>query len=613
MRTAQILPPNIPERSEHSAGRRSAATLTRSLSRLQDGDSLSSYQQQIQHHRTIAPSCLWNGSLLASSHKFFSTEASAEISKDKGSTPSNKVSLALSVYFKQPELGMKDYEILSRATAFLLAVDPPPAPSATTSNKDGENTNISEESPYSSHLQENERRRQEKLYKQTHRYTPASGRQDGDHTNPDGMGEQQQRPLQDLSWLEFAPREVRPVVHVVCSSHVLSPFLWRQYYPQDWLNKVRQEHCTYSLEVYGHCSDGSDTGVSEIKSLAKFALNPYPIHHPEGKDVALIHLKDEDSSLKILQDLGVEILYMRDEDEIYEKGDKVSFDGYVVTSPTGVEEDNDDGSTTTTTTDYDSTNTDNTEEDTRTFQPYSESGELAFHTRDRFFALTPKPLPEGLCGGPVVDSNGHVCGVVEGIVPKDHANKDIAGAAAFMPNYALNPFIDFAERFMLSKILSKSLFQKAVTAKTTGQLGGGIFQKDSDGNFRPAGPGTGNMTYEEAFDRAVDQLKKNHSEEEVEAIINTIQRERREVLEILDKEGGDLDEIAERVRNRTLQIRDMIHEEYRDEVQKSESSSSSGRSDDPSRNVVEAEIVGGADRNTTIAAGSSMEQKQTSP
>ena len=362
---------------------------------------------------------------------------------------------------------------------------------------------------------------------------------------------------------------------------------------------------TYSLEVYGHYGDdgSASTGVpvSEIKSLAKFALNPYPIHHPEGKDVALIHLKDEDSSLKLLQDLGVEILYMRDEDEIYEKGDKVTFDGYVVTSPTtGDGEGNDgDGSTTrtttTTTTDYDSTDTDNTEEDTRTFQPYSEIGELAFHTRDRFFALTPKPLPEGLCGGPVLDSNGQVCGVVEGIVPKDHANKDIAGAAAFMPNYALNPFIDFAERFMLSKILSKSLFQKAVTAKTTGQLGGGIFQKDSDGNFRPAGPGTGNMTYEEAFDRAVDQLKKNHSEEEVEAIINTIQRERREVLEILDKEGGDLDEIAERVRNRTLQIRDMIHEEYRDEVEKSKSSSSSsssGRSEeDPINNIVEAEIV----------------------
>jgi hypothetical protein len=34
-------------------------------------------------------------------------------------------SLALSVHFRHPSLGMKDYEILSRATAFLLRVDPP--------------------------------------------------------------------------------------------------------------------------------------------------------------------------------------------------------------------------------------------------------------------------------------------------------------------------------------------------------------------------------------------------------------------------------------------------------------------------------------------------------
>ena len=129
-----------------------------------------------------------------------------------------------------------------------------------------------------------------------------------------------------------------------------------------------------------------------------------------------------------------------------------------------------------------------------------------------------------------------------------------------MPNYVMTPFLDFAERFMLQKILPKSLFQKAVTAKTTGHLGGGIFQKDAKGRYQPAGNST---TYEEDFDRAVDQLKQNHSAEEVEAILNTVQRERREVMEIMDEEGGDLDEVAERVRQRTLQVREMIHEEYR--------------------------------------------------
>jgi hypothetical protein len=113
---------------------------------------------------------------------------------------------------------MKEYEILSRASAFLLSVDPP-SPPADNDNTDG---------PYA-HLGKNERERQLKMHKQHHRYTPAG--HPGDN-----------RELTELGWLEFAPREVRPVAHVVCSSHVLAPYLWKEYYPQDWLSKVRQEH-----------------------------------------------------------------------------------------------------------------------------------------------------------------------------------------------------------------------------------------------------------------------------------------------------------------------------------------------------------------------------------
>lgn len=324
----------------------------------------------------------------------------------------------------------------------------------------------------------------------------------------------------------------------------------------------------YSLEVFDN-----DPETMETLSLGKFALNPYPIHHPEGKDIALIHLKQEEETLKMLTDLGVEILRLRDLDEIYDKGDEVTFDGYVVAEANQADSETfGDGKN-----DDDSSQENDEDEDGRVFYPYNESGKLSFHTRDRFFATTPEPLPEGLCGGPVLDSNDMVCGIVEGIVSKDHKNKDIAGSAALMPNYVMAPFIDYAERFMLQKILPKNLFKKAVTAKETGQLGGGIFQKDDQGNMQPSGS---SLTYEEAFDRAVDQLKENHTEEEVNAILNTVQRERKEVLEILDKEGGDLDEVAERVRARTLQVREMIHEEYRKEV---------SNNADPS--VIDAEVV----------------------
>jgi hypothetical protein len=161
----------------------------------------------------------------------------------------------------------------------------------------------------------------------------------------------------------------------------------------------------------------------EKGSLGKFALNPYPIHHPEGRDVALIHLKQEEETLKIMRNLGVEVLYLRDLDEVYEKGDEVTFDGYVVAEPNKADNET-----------FQYTKTDGTssneDEDTRMFFPYQETGKLAFHTRDRFFATTPQPLPEGLCGGPVLDKNGMVCGIVEGIVSKTHTNKDIAGSVS---------------------------------------------------------------------------------------------------------------------------------------------------------------------------------------
>jgi len=425
-------------------------------------------------------------------------------------------SLALSVHFKQPDFGMNEYEILSRASGFLLAVDPPDL-----SSTDG---------PYG-HLEKSERERRVKLYKQDHKYSPAGGPANRD--------------LKDLGWLEFAPQEVRPTVHFVCSSHVLAPFLWKDYYPQDWLSKVKQEHCAYSIEVYDNHSAG--------EALGKFALNPYPIHHPEGRDIAFIHLQQEGESLKIMKELGVQIHNLRDLDAIYDKGDEVAFDGYVVAEQNKA--DYDDLSHTIRDEIDSSTETD----DTRVFFPYQEKGELMYHTQDRFFATTDKPLPEGLCGGPVLDEDCLVCGIIEGIVDKDHANKDIAGSAAFMPNYMITPFIEYAERFMLQRILSKSLFQKAVTAKTTNSLGGGIAQ----GNQPNASQHGTTTAWEEAFDRAVEQLKKNHTKEEVDAILNTIQEERNEVLDILDKEGGDLEEVAVRVRRKTMEIREMIHEEYR--------------------------------------------------
>lgn len=201
---------------------------------------------------------------------------------------------------------MSDYEILSRATAFLLQVDPPDPNEeertiATKSRDAGNKTTT-----IFPHLRENIELRKKLLLKQDYKFDPATG--------PPRLPHQ-------LNWLEFCPAAFRPKVHVVASSHVISPWLWPKYYNQEWLRTITQEHVQYSLEVWG--VDSIPENQEEEKSiahdgklrgnhrpLAKFALNPYPILHPKEMDLAVIHLKDEDDALRLMQKMGITPLHL---------------------------------------------------------------------------------------------------------------------------------------------------------------------------------------------------------------------------------------------------------------------------------------------------------------
>jgi hypothetical protein len=221
-------------------------------------------------------------------------------------------SLALNVHFKHPDLGMKDYEILSRASAFLLSVDPP----LPNSNSDPNDPNNS--SPYS-HLEKSLEERNRIVHQQNYSPEPAGG---------------PKRNVQDLNWLEFCPGKHRPLVHVVASSHVISPWLWKEYYPQEWLSVITQDHVRYSIDVFDTSSCVGTNGNSSREKrepLATFALNPYPIHHPSGIDIAIIHLKQEETALEHLKSLGVEMMHLRDNETLFDKGDEVSFDGFELT------------------------------------------------------------------------------------------------------------------------------------------------------------------------------------------------------------------------------------------------------------------------------------------
>lgn len=413
---------------------------------------------------------------------------------------SKKRSLALSVHFKQPKLGMTEYEILSRASAFLVWVDPPEPEKP--------------KGKYSA-LEESVEERAKRLRQQERGFDPAGG---------------PRRNANQLGWLEYCPSVFRPQVHCLASSHVLSPWLWPKYYSQDWLKEVKQEDCKYSLQVY----EGET-------SLATFDLAPFVIHHPTQLDLAMIHLKDEQEALRAMAKLDLEIFHMRDNEILFEKNEDLLFDGFWIAEDQDSDQD-------------DAKNQQSTEQedDSRIFHPYQEPGKLIFASPDRFLASTTRPLPEGMCGGPAIDRFGTISGIVEGIVPIAHEDKQIAGAACLLPSPRILEFIEASERMMLQQIVPADVFEQVVALKS------GDDHTISHTESEVKVPDDFDM--QDNINDIMAKMKKYHSTEEISAIQTTIQREKEEVLEILQREGGDMDEIIGRVRTKTLNTQQALFE-----------------------------------------------------
>ena len=449
--------------------------------------------------------------------------------------------LALSVYFKQSELGMNKYEILSRASAFLLNVDPATPLSADDKDDDS--------SPYG-HLSNRKRRIQ------THELKTDPVDRGYLKTRAGGP---QGRNMTELGWLEFCPVEFRPAVHVVAAAHVLAPFRepWRSmYYGEQgaWLSKVQPENCKYELEVYDTSVKENQKKIGVSNCLAKFALNPYPIHHPDNLDISLIHLKDEDRFLKEIERLGVESLHLRDASaEPFTPNEPIRFEGFEVALPDGTDK----GNILAETLDWDEEENDdifsstvkNTNDDERIFIPYTASGELIYVSPERLFAKTDSPLPDGLCGGPAIDQNDKVTGVVEGIVPLSHENKRLAGAAAFISSGAMKSFVDMAEMRMLEQIVPSELYERISKLKS-----GDIPNKNHPNGMEFSIPSAkGNMTgkgdMSSEMDREQDQimqvLSKHMSPAELDNLTNEIQMQSHEVINML--KNGEVTDIMEAV------------------------------------------------------------------
>jgi hypothetical protein len=231
---------------------------------------------------------------------------------------------------------------------------------------------------------------------------------------------------------------------------------------------------------------------------------------------------------------------------------------------------------------------------------------------DRFLARTPVgPLPEGLCGGPAIQllsatsyvnntSTGGdiplvVRGVVEGIVPTNHESRELAGLASFLPSYRVREFVDYAERIMLEQIIDKDLFRKVVDLKENKDRRGTTYatgreaevhelidanddvDDDKDEDELPDDPilratlegmseDSDTPRIDSEYQEIIASLRENHTPEEVDAILATVERERDEVIKIMETEGGDMDDVIKAVRRKTYEEKNRILDEIETEL-----------------------------------------------
>ena len=89
---------------------------------------------------------------------------------------------------------------------------------------------------------------------------------------------------------EKGVRKFVPKYHLVTASHVVAPWMWPKYYPDEWLQYVNQSHTHYTVELR------NEEGVFVTQS----ECHPVSYHH-RTRDLAVLHLEDEVGTFKMLQ------------------------------------------------------------------------------------------------------------------------------------------------------------------------------------------------------------------------------------------------------------------------------------------------------------------------
>jgi hypothetical protein len=205
--------------------------------------------------------------------------------------------------------------------------------------------------------------------------------------------------------------------HVITSSHVVAPWRYPKYYSQEFIKYIDETHTHYTVELRNE--DGTFITQTE--------LIPRSFHHKD-KDLAVLHIEDEGSAMKLLESFEFQPLELLDDGITLQGGDSLVFHGHDVRG--GDHFSSESG-------------------DDRKPYPCVVSGNYFSRTAHQSFSKTLPVLTDGMCGGPVLFAEqgvSKVCGIVEGIVPTSHPSDDLKGLACFVDSKIISKFIDDLEQ-----------------------------------------------------------------------------------------------------------------------------------------------------------------------
>ena len=317
-------------------------------------------------------------------------------------------SLSISSWFCIPEQGMKEFEILSRASAFVVKAN-------------------------------------SSLFK----YPYGNGKNNTTREiSKDGENNR--------------GKFFQPEYHILTASHVVSPWRWPKYYPDEWLQYVSEKHTHYTVEL----RDESGVFITQSECV------PVSYHH-KNRDLAVLHLENEAENIAMLHDLGFNpmklLLPQKDKpmSQTVSTGQTLEFLGHDVTNTDAGPNWNPregDG------------------KDQRKPIPMRSFGQIQGRSQAQVFCRTTKTLTDGMCGGPVlintnnnnldnnldnntdpnniskkkrsavsttneysqehIEADSVLCvGMTEGIVPVEHADRSLQGLAVFVESPDIQDFL----------------------------------------------------------------------------------------------------------------------------------------------------------------------------